>query len=433
MTNYTPAQRVGITAVPEDDPDYLFERSPVETTQMDLSGSEAVEGVYFEPNVQRGEGVDHSESEVLDRGWTLPGRGAAGERCGVVAPNGYCTDGHVTFGRHDCGRRSCPRCWYSGWRNPRTVDAVVRLAAKRHVSEGWDKRAVHVSLSPDDGAEISSEQEFYEARSEAVEVAREANIRGGLIVPHGYRVKDDVQEIIEKQREAGEFEGGDWKWVRESEAPWYESVEWFPHFHVIGLSADVEQGDEVRDGWLLKNIRRKRADGEVKHSLAPFYKNRDAGYEDMASVVGYLLSHATYVGGSSRQTMTWFGSLHSSQFNADPTDDEKTLDSPLTEPDYWNIRQTAQRVVGHHGDEYGEGSGDDEEERECPHEGCEAAWKPIHTAEAYLEDKGSKLSDEVYNRIQTAYLWSEGDLPPPPGLKRPTTAAEARDAFRELL
>lgn len=425
MVEYTGAQVRGETNVELPGSEVLVDpREQRETDQLDLTGSRALEGVYFEPSVRTGSAVDHDATKVYDGSWAIPGKGAAGSRCGVVAPNGFC-DGehHVTFGRHDCGRRSCPRCWYSGWRNPRTVEAVVRLAAARYdADDGIDRRAVHGVVSPPEPAEIETTDEFYSARSKAVEVAKEAGIRGGFVVPHGYRIIDRIQTRIQAERDAGEFEGGDWKWVREHDAPWYSFVEWSPHFHVIGLSTDVQGGDRS-DGWVVHNIKRKRADGEVRHSLAPFTLTGRDGYEDMASVTGYVLSHATFEKESNRQTVTWFGDLHGSNF---------APEKELSEGAYSKIRRTTQEVVGAHGDDEEDGEGV-EEGRECPYDGCTGTWHHINEAGDYLDQRGSGLSDDAYNRVHTAFLWWQGEIKPPPGAKNPTTEEDAREAWEWLL
>lgn len=426
MTQYTPAQRRGVTNVPEQNqPEPAVEpRPPIETSQEALTGGRAVTGVDFEKSVHRGEGVDLDACEVLDGPWTIPGRGAKGDRCGVVAPNGFCDadDPHVTFGRHDCGRRSCPRCWFSSWRNPRTVEVTARLGAARYDAEGAGKRCVHAVVSPESG-ETGTIEQFYQNRSEAIQVAKRAGIRGGIIVPHGFRVKKRIQEKIEQEREAGNFSGGDWKWVREHDCSWHNFVYWSPHYHVIGLSRDVDPSN-VSDEWVVHNIKRKRADGEVGHSLAPFTLTGSNGYKDMARTVGYTLSHATYEADSNRQVMTWFGDLHGSNF--DPEED-------ISDGPWSKIHRKARVIVGSEGDDGGDGAGDDDDDRECLRGGCEGTWHPIHEAPDFLDQRGNDIPEDAYDRIHTAWLWDSGDLEPPPGLKRPTTEEGAREAFAEML
>jgi len=236
------------------------------------------------------------------------------DRCGEYTPKEFCDgeDPHLHFGKHLCGRRDCPRCWSSQWVRPRTVNAVARLGAARHAAdESAAKRAVHVVLSPPEGS-IQSIDGFYRARREAVEKAREHGIRGGLIIPHGYRVYDDTQTAYQAAKDEGMevAESGLWQFIRQNDRDWRKQVYWSPHFHVVGLARDVDAGDGT-DGWVLHNVKR---DGS--HSLEPFYLHNQEGYEDMARVVRYLLSHATYEEDSTRQVMTWFGSLHAT--NLDP-------------------------------------------------------------------------------------------------------------------
>jgi hypothetical protein len=312
------------------------------------------------------------------------------------------------------------------------VEAVARLGAARYAEDdGIDRRAVHVVVSPPDSFSITSTGKFYDSRSEALDIAKEAGVRGGMIVPHGYRVPEEVQGEIQRERDAGTFSGGDWHWIREHDRPWTEFVEWSPHWHVIGLTRDLDAGDRS-DGWVVHNVKRKRADGERRHSLAPFRLTDETGYEDMASVVGYVLSHATYEIEANRQVITWFGSLHGSQFNPDPTDEDRQLESPLSPGSWRAIRRYSRKVVGSHGDQDDDGD-DGDDEKKCPHPDCSGTWHPIHEAPDYLDQCGGRLDQEAYDRIHRAYLWSEGDIHPPPGMKNPTTESQAREAFQKLL
>lgn len=372
--------------------------------------------------------------------WTIPGFGVQGDRCGEWFPKSFCdaaaeswaTNGEthdpVNLGRHTCGRRGCPRCWSSEWARPRTVSAVARLGAARHLSS-QHPRAVHVSISPPEGS-VTSIREFYEARTHAVELALEHGIRGGLVVPHGWRVTDDAKDAFHEE----DPEGGIWRWIRENETHWRSQVKWSPHFHVIGLSADVaESSPEDDDGWVVKNIKR----GE-SHSLEPFHLTRDEGYEDMARTVRYLLSHATFQEDTTRQVMTWFGELHSTNFCPDP----EAAKERKTEPEYgplsagsWEtIQRKAEEIVGGVSDVEEDGAGGEDEEL-CDVDGCDGHVHPIWDVPAFVEQRGDNLTVEAMVRLRTAFDWAIGDVEeaPPDGWPHPRSEEDALGALDELV
>lgn len=372
--------------------------------------------------------------------WTLPGFGESGDRCGEWFPKSFCdaaaeswgtsaqTHDPVELGRHQCGRRGCPACWSSEWARPRTVAAVARLGAARYLSS-QHPRAVHVVVSPAEGS-VTSVQAFYDARKRAVSLAKEHGVRGGLVVPHGFRVTDDAKAAFREE----DPEGGIWRWIRENETHWRSQTYWSPHFHVVGLSEDVVPSDpDGDDGWIVKNVKRGGS-----HSLEPFHLAQDDGYEDMARVVRYLLSHATFQEGESRQVVTWFGELHSTNFCPDP----EAAEERKTEPTYgplsagvWDtIQRKAEEIVGGAGEESGDGALEDEAEK-CEHEGCDGHVHPIWEAPTYIEQRESHLTTEAMVRLRVAFDWAVGDVEeePPDGWPRPRTEDEARRAFDALV
>jgi hypothetical protein len=357
--------------------------------------------------------------------WLLPGMGEGAPDCATWYPEEFCDEaGHVQLGQHLCGRRDCPRCWNSQWARPRTVSVVQRLAAARHIEEkGLARRTVHAAVSPAEGS-VQSIEDFYSAKSEAVDIAKEHGIRGGLVVPHGYRVDEEHKRIFRAKVEAGKWDpeedGGIWRWVRENRKDWRDQVKWSPHFHVVGLARDVE-GRERADGWVVENI--KRGDS---HGLDPFESLHDeAGYEDMVRVVRYLLSHATFTKEGNRQVVTWFGSVHGTNF--DPEEE-------LSEGAWRAIQRHVEEIVGGAADRSdGEGGGGEEEAETCPVEECEGEMHPIWEAGEFLQQRRDDLPRENEHRLAKAYEWAVGDIQPPPGLKKPRTEEQAEEALEALL
>jgi hypothetical protein len=418
-TRYTPAQIRGVTS----------------------TGGEGGAHVLDEP----GEWTeDLDESIYGEQVWTLPGMGERGDRCGEWVPKSFCEDAAekwgteeethdpVDLGQHHCGRRACPndRCWSGKWARERTVAGVSRLGAARHIQH---PRAVHCALSPDEGS-VTTIQGVYDARSKAIEIAKDHGIRGGVLVFHGFRVKERFQELFRAKKERGQVEGGIWQWIRENSRDWRDQVYWSPHFHVLGLARDVE-GREREDGWIVENIERNGS-----HSLDPFEIDDLDGYDDMAGALRYLLSHATIERGSDRRVISWFGELHSTNFCPDPEDarERKTepKSGPLKAEDWKQIRETAEEVVGATDDrdqEDGHGGGDEDER--CDVEGCDGHVHSIYEANDYLEQRESHLTIEAITRLQTAYDWAIGyeDEEPDDGWPRPQNEEEADLALERLV
>jgi hypothetical protein len=287
---------------------------------------------------------------------------------------------------------------------------VARLAAARHAERmGVRRRTVHAVVSPPEDS-INTIEGFYGGRRDALEIAKEHRIRGGVVVAHGYRVLD---ETIERFREVNP-EKGLWWWVRENERNWRDQVYWSPHYHIIGLATDVEPGDEDRDGeWIFENIR----------GLKPFEGPRDRdAYNDMAGAVRYLLSHATYPAEQDRQAVTWYGSLHGTNFN------------PEEEIGAWSlIQRVAEEVVGDDAElEDDEGGPGDREE--CHVEDCEGHLHDIWSARMFLDSAaGQELDRAERERVRVAYEWTAGYVHPPPGMKAPQTREQAEEVLEHLI
>jgi hypothetical protein len=395
-----------------------------------------------EPDSDPGEWTEDLEVSIYgETVWTLPGFGESGERCGEWFPQSFCdeaaekwgteeqTHDPVDLGRHQCGRRSCSRCWSTQWARPRTVAAVSRLGAARYIQH---PRAVHAVLSPSEGS-VTTIQGFYDARRRAVELAKEHGIRGGMVVPHGYRVLEEYKQLFKVLKERGEVEGGIWRWVRECDRHWRDMVYWSPHFHVLGLAEDVApSAPDEDDGWILKNVKRGSS-----YSLEPFTLTGDDGYDDMARAVRYLLSHATFEAGETRQVVTWFGELHSTNFCPDPqvARERKTepTHGPLSQGTWDTICRKAEEVVGGpDGRDDGEGGGGDEER--CEVDGCDGHRHAIWEVPTYIDQRKASLSMEAMVRLRVAYDWAVADQSEMPigGWPSPRSEEAAHRAFEEM-
>lgn len=341
--------------------------------------------------------------------WKLPGMGDPHATCGEVSATTFCDEhGHVQYEQHQCGRRECPDCWSSQWAGPRTVNVVSRLAAARYAAgEGLSRRMVHAVVSPPDDALPNTIEGFYEGRRRANEIAKEHGIRGGVVVAHGYRPLDETWERYQDLDPDLPL----WRWIRSNGRPWKEQVYWSPHFHIVGLSRDTKAADsDDLDGWVFRKIRSlSRYDG---------LRDRD-GIEDMIGVVRYLLSHATFPAHENRQAVTWFGSLHGTNF--DPEDE-------LSDGTWSVIERITEEIVGSEGD-----NDDAQDERECPVEDCTGTLHDIWNARMFLDSAaGQRLDRDERRRVQAAYLWVVGDLQPPPGMKNPRTKEEAAEVVEHL-
>lgn len=338
----------------------------------------------------------------------FPGYGYPPQRCQHLQPVGFCrANGHVALGRSSCGTRRCPDHWRD-WLEDAVIGAVARLAAYRHVVDGWEKRLVHASVSAPQNRWYTKEQ-FWDARSESNDVAKDAGIRGGMLVPHPYRASDAGEELFATAVEHGDWpeSRGKYALFREVADDWDEMLEYIeeaPHAHVLGPSEDVS-GEDAPSGWVVKNIR----------SLSRFEIGDMDGYRDMATVAYYVLTHAAVQEG--RNTVSWFGEVHGSVF--DPSEE-------LTPAEWAEIQNRAERAVRTREDD--EEIEEWHEELECPHPECESIVEPIERLHEFVEDDEwmESLDVEQRHRIRGLEMWRIGDLPPP-------HAHKSKDAMRAWL
>lgn len=351
-----------------------------------------------------------------DTSLTLPGQSERPANCGEWGPRRFCDEcGNVELGPQNCHLRRCPQCW-SAWRATRSVAVTERLAAARRSAEGREKRLTHAVASPPEG-EVRTLVDWEKAKREAYALAQDKGVRGGVLIPHGWRVKAEVKETWRELAEAGVVEGGLWRWVREHDRDWRSLTYWSPHFHVLGVGADLAASDpDGDDGWVWSRI----------DSFPRFEMTEKRGYEAMYRAASYLLSHVGFEPEAGKQCVRWFGSLAYNQFSPEQA---------LEEWERSVIERNAQAVaegapVRREGDESGGAS----ERSECEADGCPGHLRSIYEAGAFLSDPTwcADLDRSDERELATMFEWAIGDLHPPPGLKHPRSREEA-DEVREHL
>lgn len=379
-------------------------------------------------------------AEYLSEIVRIPGYWGADEDCLDLKPTGFCGNGHVQLGaREPCGTRTCSEHWYQ-WRRRAAAALVARLAAYRYAQGGPHDRArrmLHLVTSPDQEQRWTTER-FWSARSASKEPARDAGARGAAVIPHVYGVSDRGNEAFSLVTEKGhaDRETGKWRVLRELTDGWDSlkpMIEVHPHTHQIAAVEDLD-GEAVAEieaetGWAVNNVR----------ALAPFYIDADEvpvteclgdggkiertkqevvreGYEDMAHLAMYLLSHASVQPETGdlprRNTVTYWGEVHPGAF--DPEEAEA-----LNREEWKEIQDRAAAAVG--------AEVPDEEEagttgHECARDGCEAVVHGLEELTDYMarpEWVAGLESEQAYEMVGLkVYL---ADRPPPgaPGERAP--------------
>jgi hypothetical protein len=367
-------------------------------------GSRVEERAAATRSVSLGSGVYGAED------WVLPGFGESGPRCGDYYPEAVCeTCGEPEFGTHQCGRRECPECWGS-WAKEAAVKRAVRLQARRlQEPDNYQRQAAHGLVSPNE--EIQTIRQFKNWRSKAGEIAQEHGFRGCDVVGHPFRTTDEADQLYER----ADPDVGKWVWLRENHperltlAHADPLVVWSPHYHIIGLtSADMEEGDG--EEYVYQFF-------DSLDALSGKY-DRDA-HGNVYGVYRYLLSHAGFHREEGHNTVVGYGDLSNARFHEfQPSDREMEV-----------LEREVREAVGAP-DEEGEEAADDEVE-ECPQEACEGQLIDVWDIRSYLEQM--EPPPEIEAAMMAAYEWRMGDVEPPPGLKRPGSREEAREAFEALL
>jgi hypothetical protein len=356
---------------------------------------------------------------------SIPGKGSPGKNCGEWYPQEFCDEcGEPHLGRSRCEQRTCPSCW-SSWTRRRAEKITRRLGAARHAADGGlSKRAVHAVVSPPEG-EIRTLADVQQGYRDAYRLAEEKGVRGGIAVFHGFRVTDSGKALYEAAKAAGtwdeEEDGRLWSFVRCHDlrvergiggGDWRDLSYWSPHWHILGLAEDFEADDpDKQEGWIARRIR----------SLESFKLHADGGYEDMVGASMYLLSHATFETGTSKDCLRWFGSLATTKFSPESELSEGAL----------SVVERKAREAARSGEERGDGSSEDEECENCG----STSRSPIWEAGAALMDPGwcDRIGREQQRRLTAAFEWAIGERLPPPGLRRPQTEGQGEEALEALI
>lgn len=348
---------------------------------------------------------------------TLPGMGDRGKKCGEWYPREFCWEcGEPHVGQNRCMNRDCPECWRP-WRQDRVFGITRRLSALRQAGDGIERRAMHTVFSPPEG-EITTLREASDGFRDAYALAKEKGVRGGVAVFHGFRVTDAAKAEWGQETNGGADGPKLWAWVREHERDWRELTYWSPHYHVLGVCEDFEEDDpDAQDGWVARRIR----------SLNEHRLTDPDGYEDITGTAFYLLSHASYESGTSKDCVRWFGEASTATFQPESALSPGTL---ATVERYAEEACEAPVTDG----EDGEGDGPDDQKELC--ERCGAnALQPIWDAGMRLQDRAwcEQIGPEAQQRLQAAFEWAIGEALPPPGLRRPDSEEEAKEALAELV
>lgn len=376
----------------------------------------------------------HSIGSPIDEYMTdivrQPGFFEAGENCGDLKPVGFCERGHVQIaGAEPCNTRKCPHHWGT-WRKNSAESIVARAAAYRAAQGGPSsrrRRMVHVVEAPPQDQRWTVSR-FWNHRSKSHDVAEDAGARGGVTIPHPYDTNDEADELYAEAVDAGVVgeDYGKWRFVRERADTWddmKEAIEVRPHFHDLAPAEDVD-ADDRPEGWVVHNIRSLKRfyvdvdevpGSELVDGSGRIVRDRREvvreGYEDMARLTMYLLSHAGAQQKTGdlpqRSSMSYWGELSPNSF-----DPEEELDA-----DTWEtIQKHAAKAVGKAWDEDDESG--EPTEGECSCEDCEATVRPLSDLEEYLSNVGEYAgwfgSLEKEQQWEIWGLWTSlGDRPPP--------------------
>jgi hypothetical protein len=348
-----------------------------------------------------------------DSALTIPGKSEQPADCGEWGFREFCDEcGEPFAAPHHCQRRVCPECWQT-WRANDAASITARLSAARREADGADSRVVHCTASPPAG-EITSLVDYWSGFSDAYDLAEAKGIRGAVVLAHGWRIKDWVKRAYRELTDADVItEGGLWKFVREHEKDWRVLTYWSPHYHILGLSADVgaDHPDE-QGGWVFRRL----------SSDAWFNFTEPDSYEAVFRMAMYLLSHVGFQGDSQKQVVRWFGTLAYNKFAG--------LDA-LEDWEQSVVRRNVEEVTGR---DVGDDDAAVAPERDCPEDGCSGVLESIWHAGRYLQDPDwcSRIGREQERRLLLAFDWACGEVVPPPGLQRPQSREQLTEAFEVM-
>jgi hypothetical protein len=264
-----------------------------------------------------------------------------------------------------------------------------------------------------------TEREYWDGRSKAAEIAQEKGWRGFSVIPHPYRVTDEGKE----RYHAEDPEYGIWVWLRNDVDGMSRYMKWSPHYHIVGATGMDMEPAQDSDEWVY----------HFKRSTEPFDGTHDSdSHEDLYGLYRYLLSHTGYPEGSTKQTTTWYGDLANSVFVENATEDWQT--QKPSEGVLSALEREVEAVAGRTPNdepEADEAASDGDEAGECGLEECDGLLIDVFDVGQYLDHNDPP--PDVRCRMVAARDWRLGRIEPPPGMKRPQTEKQAREAFEEVL
>jgi hypothetical protein len=206
-------------------------------------------------------------------------------------------------------------------------------------------------------------------------------------------------------------------------------TKWSPHYHIVGATGPDMEPASDEDEYVY----------HFRRSLARLESKRDVkSHDDVYGLFRYILSHTGYPEGSQRQSIAWYGSLANNVFVENATEEwqyEKPSDGVRSVIERY-VERVAARGDGESGDGGGEsgddrGDGpDDDTLGECPCDDCGGALIDVFDVGEYL--RRHDPPPDVVATMKAARAWRLGRRRPPPGLKRPQSEADAREALSEL-
>jgi len=188
----------------------------------------------------------------------------------------------IEFYKASCGRLQCPVCYEKA-----AARAAIRIAHRVMLYDvkGWKPFHWTVSVPEKDWG-----LKYSDMRKKAYQLAMEAGIVGGCIIPHPFRKyneDDGVQDLKEgfswNDPSAGDF-----------------SAVWYISFHFHGLGYGWVNGDKVKEiyertGWIVRNLGvRKPLQGQTMEDA-------------VRGTAHYQLSHCGV--NKKFHTVVWFGAL----------------------------------------------------------------------------------------------------------------------------
>jgi hypothetical protein len=273
-----------------------------------------------------------------------------------------------------------------------------------------------------------NERQYWEGKKKAAEIATEKGWRGFAVIPHPWRVTEEGKrrwrEEVDRDSD-GEPLYGVWVWLRnEYQGELEELVKWSPHYHVIGMTgSDMEPGKDS-DDWTYNFIRSfDRFDG---------VRDRDS-HEEVYATLRYLLSHTGFPKGCTRQVTTWHGALANNKFVSMATESwqhEKPSEGVLSALER-EVEEAAGPTEKDDRGDRDDSTGVTDDKGECPVEGCEGVLIDVFDVGAYLRQVNPP--PKIQERMKLARDWRLGRVVPPPGMRKPRTEEQAREAFGALL